>query len=417
MRDNRILFATRYFLLDDSNGAAVASRALLSCLRRNGFAVEALCGTLVDAGQAQDPAEALKDHNLAFESRGAEAWDISMAGVLTRDPSRLASSFDGVPLTIDNREPTHSYRPPDDEEIRSFFRLFHDVVARFQPTVLLTYGGDRLTRTLLSDARRRGMATVFTLHNFAYGDPNAFANVDVILVPSQFAADHYRRTLGLECRVLSNLVETSRILAPRRDPKYLTFVNPSLEKGVYPFVRIADELGRRRPDIPILVVESRGSEFTLVNCGVDLRCRGNVFLMERTPDPRDFWEQTRVSILPSLWWENQPLIAIEALVNGAPVIGSDRGGVPEALGGSGIILPLPERLTPSTRLLPTAEEVAEWVNAVIRLWDDGSFYSWHETRARAESRRWSNEYLDPLYADFFGGLRPGGAPDRNQGAG
>lgn len=407
MRDNRILFATRYFLLDDSNGAAVASRALLSCLSRNGFAVEALCGTLVDAGQARDPAEALKDHNLAFESHGAEALEISMVGVLTRDPSRLTSSLGGVPLTIDNREPTHSYRDPDDGEIRSFLRLFGDIAARFKPTVLLTYGGDRLTRILLSDARRRGMAAVFALHNFACRDPLAFANVDVVFVPSQFAADHYRRTLGLECRVLSNLVDSGRVLAPDRVPKYLTFVNPSLEKGVYPFVRIADELGRRGPDIPILVVESRGSEITLVNCGIDLRRHGNVFLMERPPDPRDFWEQTRVSLLPSLWWENQPLVAIEAMINGVPVIGSDRGGIPEALGESGIVLPLPERLTPSTHLPPTGEEVVEWGDSIIRLWDDDSFYSWHESRALAESRRWSNDYLDPLHADFFGALRPG----------
>ena len=53
--------------------------------------------------------------------------------------------------------------------------------------------------------------------------------------------------------------------------------------------------------------------------------------------------------MPSLWWENQPLVAIEAMINGIPVIGSDRGGIPETLGEAGFCLPLPERLTPATQ--------------------------------------------------------------------
>ena len=49
----------------------------------------------------------------------------------------------------------------------------------------------------------------------------------------------------------------------------MTFVNPLPEKGVYPFVRIAQELGRRRPDIPLLVVESRGTREMLAAWGWD----------------------------------------------------------------------------------------------------------------------------------------------------
>ncbi len=61
--------------------------------------------------------------------------------------------------------------------------------------------------------------------------------------------------------------------------------------------------------------------------------------------------------MPSLWWENQPLIAIEAMINGIPVIGSDRGGIPETLGAAGFCLPLPDRLTPASQVVPAADEV------------------------------------------------------------
>ena len=62
------------------------------------------------------------------------------------------------------------------------------------------------------------------------------------------------------------------------------------------------------------------------------------------------------------------------MINGIPVIGSDRGALPETLGDGGIVLPLPERLTPVSQILPTAEEVEPWVEAIIRLWDDRAWY-------------------------------------------
>ena len=38
-------------------------------------------------------------------------------------------------------------------------------------------------------------------------------------------------------------------------PQYLTFVNPHPVKGLYVFSRIAEQIARRRPEIPILVVD------------------------------------------------------------------------------------------------------------------------------------------------------------------
>jgi glycosyltransferase involved in cell wall biosynthesis len=139
----------------------------------------------------------------------------------------------------------------------------------------------------------------------------------------------------------------------------------------------------------------------------------NVQVMGNTPDPRQFWRQTRVALLPSLWWENQPLAAIEAMINGVPVIGSDRGGIPETLGAAGICLPLPDRLTPATQFLPTAEEVEPWVQTVIRLWDDLAFYEEQSLLARQEALRWHPDRLRPLHAEFFGSAQCQAGPPRH----
>ena len=168
-------------------------------------------------------------------------------------------------------------------------------------------------------------------------------------------------------------MDWDRVRVEGREPRFVTFVNPCLEKGVYAFARIAFELGRRRPDIPLLVVESRGTKAHLAACGLDLSAAGNIRVMAHTTDPRRFWALTKIALLPSLWWENQPLVAIEAMINGIPVIGSDRGGIPETVGNAGVVVPLPQRLTPASRIVPEAAEVEPWVETIIRLWDDQVF--------------------------------------------
>ncbi len=301
-----------------------------------------------------------------------------------------------------------SHAQPDEDETAEFLRLFDDVVDRFRPDVLIGYGGSRIALETFARARRLGTSTVFPLHNFHYRGDAPFADVDAISVASQFSADYHREALGLDCVVLPYMLDVPR--CERHERTYLTFVNPSIEKGVFAFARIADELGRRRPDIPILVVESRGTEATVAACGLELREHGNVFFMAHTADPREFWGITKVCLMPSVWWENQPLVAVEAMINGIPVIGSDRGGIPETLGDAGIVLPLPDRITQATRMLPTAEEVEPWVRAVIRLWDDPEFYEDHRKKALAESRRWDPDVLEPQYVEFFRNLRPGPRP-------
>ena len=211
----------------------------------------------------------------------------------------------------------------------TFFRKFLDV---YRPDVMLTYGGDPITLGMIAEARRRTIPVVFALHNFAYTNARAFAQIDYCLVASEFARRHYRERVGLDCQALSYPVDWNRALAPNREPRFVTFVNPCLEKGVFPFARIAHELGRRRPDIPLLVVESRGTKETLGACGLELEAAGNIQVMSHTTDPRQFWALTKIALVPSVWWENQPLVVIEAMINGIPVIGSNRGGIPETAG-------------------------------------------------------------------------------------
>jgi len=396
MAARRVLFFNRVFFLDNSSGAAVASRALARCLAGQGFEVEAVCGVMVDGAAVGDAASALA------------APERPPGAVIRGDdpPTYLHASVDGVTVTS-LRGPLRPYHPPETAEVEDLGRALDGVLERFRLDVFVTYGGDHLTVHAFARARSQGVATVFLLHNFNYHQVSPFENVDAVLVASRFAADYYLASLGLSCTVLPYPIDHDRVRAERRGGRHVTFVNPSAEKGVFAFARMADQLGLLRPDIPLLVVEGRGTEATLASCGLDLRTWGNVNLMAHTPNPGTFWEVTRICLLPSLWWESQPLTAVEAMLNGIPVVGTDRGGVPETLGDAGVVLPLPDRLTPATRMLPTADEVAPWVEAVIRLWDDEAFHAEHRHKAFVEARRWEPAVVGGQYSEFFRNVRPG----------
>jgi glycosyltransferase involved in cell wall biosynthesis len=257
---------------------------------------------------------------------------------------------------------------------------------------------------MMRRARARGIAVVFHLHNFGYNSARAFDDVKAIIVPSEYSRRFHASRLGLGGTVIPNPIRLDQVVAEHPDPKYVTFINPQPEKGVTVFARIAIELGARRPDIPLLLVEGRGTADALARLPVDLSGLTNLNRMANTPDPRDFYRVSRVVLMPSLWRESLGRVAVEAMANGIPVLASDRGALPETLGDAGFVFTIPERCTPSSGAVPTAQEVSSWVAAIERIWDDPALEARHRALAKAEARRWDMERVAGQYADFFESL-------------
>jgi glycosyltransferase involved in cell wall biosynthesis len=282
---------------------------------------------------------------------------------------------------------------------------FDRVLEALSPHVLLTYGGTPSDLARRRRARRIGAKVVLGLRSFGYMDRRAFDSVDAILSASRYLAERYRLELGVESTPLQLPLWPADVVAIERDPKYVVMVDPSPEKGGMVMARIAEEIGRRRPDVRMVVFESRGTGADLISDGLaggfHLGRHPSLRLAAATPCPWLIYKWARVLVAPSVWDEPAGRVVAEALVNGVPPIVSDRGGLPEVANGGGLVLPIPSGITAATKVPPSAEEVAPWVSAILRLMDDDAAYREASRRALWAARAYAIDVVATRYLEFF----------------
>jgi glycosyltransferase involved in cell wall biosynthesis len=402
MDERRLLFASYHCFMDLSSGAAISGRDLLHLLAGRGWQSRVFSGPQLDFEEGRPLPQLLHDFRLPFTERRGTAGDLGFA--------LLDLQHAGIPVTLFQAPAAPRGAAPGHVDGGVFLALFEQVLQEFRPNVVLTYGGHWLAEATIARARRRGVPVVFWLRNCAYREADLFRQVNGILVPSEFTARHYLRTLGLTCTALPSPLDWDRLRCPEVEGRYVTFVNPQPHKGLFVFARIAVELARHRPDIPLLVVEGRGRAGWLRRAGLDLDRLGNIYGMASTADPREFYRVTRLLLVPSLWEETFGRVAAEALLNGIPVLASGRGGLPEVLREAGFLFDLPERYTATSAVLPAAAEVAPWVETITRLWDDSGLYDRERRRCLAAAEAWRSERVGACYDEFLTRVAEGTAP-------
>ena len=145
---------------------------------------------------------------------------------------------------------------PDRAEAAQYLALLDATLDEFAPDQLIACNGHPMIFEAMARARARGITTAFAVRGYGYYEPRYFDDVDHAFTCSQFLTDLYRDKVGLVSTPLEPPLTWSTVLAPTETRAFVTFVNPSLHKGLLLFARLADMLGSRRPDIPILVVQS-----------------------------------------------------------------------------------------------------------------------------------------------------------------
>ncbi|MGI8447650.1 MAG: glycosyltransferase [Streptosporangiaceae bacterium] len=225
-------------------------------------------------------------------------------------------------------------------------RLLRADLTRRPPDLVITQGpgGERLagiaaTQEVRAVMRITSAAEAELLAGAARDDPDVNAAIHSPLVTlvtvSRFLATLTAGLLGVAPAVIYPPVRLEACLAGDRKPDHITFVNPIPMKGRDVALQVAALLPHRR----FVFAEAwnmRGEEREALERGIS--GLANVSLRPRSVGLADVYRSTALLLVPSQCPEAFSRVVLEACANGIPVLASRTGGVPEAMGESGVLL-------------------------------------------------------------------------------
>jgi glycosyltransferase involved in cell wall biosynthesis len=159
----------------------------------------------------------------------------------------------------------------------------------------------------------------------------------------------------------------------------------------------------RWPTIPFLIVESRGTAAGFIRClhdaGVASDQVSRILIAKNTPEMKKVYAITKVALVPS-FVEPAGRVPVEAMLNGIPVVASNRGGLPEAMGDGGFVLPVWEDSTHSEHRVA----IQRWAEQIGRLFEDEAFYADACERASRHVEPYRNGKVEQQRLETFEAL-------------
>lgn len=369
----RLLFSSANCVIDPSSGAAITIRTLLRLLAAEGMACRTLAGSIFDQPESGLTTETLRQAGAVPTDESEplnQPWRVEDGPV-----EHLILPMPRTLRTLQTRQ--------DEERL---LELAETVLQDYCPDILMLYGGGFYERELMRRARGRGIVVVFYLANPSYQSLQNFGDADQVFTDTAATRDLYRQRLGLEAHAIGKFIEKPSLPQGRRGAGHVTFVNPSAEKGVTLFYRIAELARQVSPDMRFLVVESRATlDRAEKRSGMRFSALGNIRRVGLQRDMGPVFAQTRVLLMPSLWHESGGRTAIEACSLGIPIVATDRGGLPEVLGDAAILIPPPAPLIEHHWLIPPLSAAIPWVEALRQLEGDAA---WYAERSELALRQW-----------------------------
>jgi glycosyltransferase involved in cell wall biosynthesis len=364
MTSRRLLLVLPQHPHDPASGAARTLTTIGEYAACAGFEVRTVATTASESAHRPDPEWVAAGHGAADVRRSAVTMSYTHRCVRHR---LLDADLADLPAAVD--------------------RELDSTLRRFRPHTVLIYGnvgGDAERRRR---CRQAGARVVFALVHAGYTTRAFLSDVACTFTTSRFLTDLYRERLGILSRTLVTPLQGDDVLAAGGARKWLTMINPSLGKGATVLARILSLMAEARPDIPIQVVEGRGTRRLVAqlaaSIGFDLRRHPALSFTPPTARPAEVFATTRALLTPSVEPDAAPRVVAEALLNGIPVIGSDRGGVPEMVGDGGRIVGLPAQITATSIRPLDPTQGGRWIDAVTDVVDSGH---WRLAAERAGGR-------------------------------
>ena len=267
---------------------------------------------------------------------------------------------------------------------------------RIEPDLVHVHNVSGATLAPFAACRRRGVPVVLTLHDHWLLCPNNMlyradgSLCDPAEAPNAcgecFRRQDFWANIPWRRRVFASFVEDVRLLLSPSEKLIDLHVAAGYDRGRFRLVRNAIKPTLfQMPSDPAVreIVRECGLHPTLLFAGSVVESKGMATLIRATPllaaglsglrvviagsgDERfmSVWRKSNAStvralgrvpfqemralygaadltVIPSLWYENSPMVIYESLLSGTPVLGSDIGGIPELIepGKTGYLFP------------------------------------------------------------------------------
>jgi Glycosyl transferases group 1 len=415
----RFLLVNDHCITDPTAGAARSLATLMRWLAEAGHE----CQILTTARFASPVPFTIEEHLESLDPplERRKGSDPALTRVSRQQRHRFAAPvvryrLGEVPVTLLVTR-HHDPARPDSGESSQYLAVLERVLREFAPAQMIASGAHPMIGQALAMARRGGATTTFALHGLEPLERSRLEHVDHVFTGSQHVTDVHWERIGLVSTPIAPPIDWSEVVAPDDDRAFVTFVNPALRKGAALFARLADMLGSRRPDIPVLIIQS-GQSAGWLNAlpGMDWSRYPHIKAAPHAQRPAEIFALTRILLVPSVD-EAFGRVAAEAMVNGIPPVVSDRGALPDTVGGDfdsgggGRVVPIPDWMTADDERLPTEDDVRPWYEAVCALWDDADLYRRFAAQARAiGTKRYDEAAARTRYVSYLTSLKPGARP-------
>jgi len=283
------------------------------------------------------------------------------------------------------------------------------VIKEFKPNVLLTQL--MWSNVALEIAKQESIHSIFRLCKTPINLDLSLSSKyspSIILSVSNSVKKYVKKKWNRNSIIIKPPIELNNkiLISDKKSSKeFITLFNPLVRKGGLIFKQIAKSF----PDKKFAVIhgwsslkssvkninfsnklikricESQGTVFTGKKPKyVNYDDCPNISILSPTNNVWRIYAKTKILLIPSQWEEAFGRVAIEAMANGIPTLGSNVGGLNEAIGSGGIII-------------KKFDSPKEWINIIKKL-ENKSFYK--KTSIKAKDWVKNNYSLKKIINDF-----------------
>ena len=164
------------------------------------------------------------------------------------------------------------------------------------------------------------------------GFRKAVENIDVLIAPSNYVKNRVLKSFNVKAITIPNFApEPPNFIESSGFSDFFLYAGVlEKHKGVMDLINAYKEVGNKI-DSKLLIVGAGGLKSKMMEIIKRSKLESKISMLEWIDRNLLYrlLRDAKALIIPSIWPENCPLIAIEALSVGTPVISSDRGGLPE----------------------------------------------------------------------------------------